>query len=343
MMKSVTLADLASHIGASVRGDASYQVNRLATLASATAEQVSFLANEKYRSQLADTGAGAVIMHPDADDGRARNALLTTNPYLGYAKVAQLLDTSPKRAQDIHPTAVISAQANLGKNVAVGAHAVIESGAHIADNVVIGAQCFVGENVEIGEGSRLFPQVTLYHNVVLGKGCTVHSSSTIGADGFGWATENGKWVKIPQLGRVIVGDNVDIGANSSIDRGALDDTIIGSGCIIDNLVQIGHNVVLGEGTAIAGQAGIAGSTRIGKNCLIGGQAGLGGHIEIADNVQLHGQAMVTKSIDKAGVYASGNPVAPQGEWAKTGVRYRQLPDLFKRVKALETKLNIKDQ
>lgn len=335
-MHRLTLAELASAIGADVRGDASYQVTGLATLRSASAEQVSFLANEKYRAQLATTAAGAVIMRPHDDTGQCENALLMSNPYLGYAKAANLLDTTPAQASGIHPTAVVSAQASLGSGVRVGPGAVIEAGAQIGADVQIGANCYVGENVTIGQGSRLWPQVSLYHGVELGRNCTVHSTAVIGSDGFGWASENGKWVKIPQLGRVILGDNVEIGAGTTIDRGALDDTVIESDCIIDNQVQVAHNVCIGQGTAIAAQVGIAGSARVGRGCMIGGQAGLAGHISVADGVQLHGQAMVTKSIDTAGVYASGNPAVPQGEWARTGVRYKQLPDLFKRVKALES-------
>lgn len=337
-MHRLTLGELASAIGADVRGDASYQVTGLATLRSASAEHVSFMANEKYRAQLVTTAAGAVIMRPEDDAGECKNALLMSNPYLGYAKAANMLDTTPAQAPGIHPTAVISEQASLGSAVSVGPGAVIEAGAQIGADVQIGANCYVGENVTIGQGSRLWPQVTLYHSVELGRNCTVHSTTVIGSDGFGWASENGKWVKIPQLGRVILGDNVDIGAGTTIDRGALDDTIIESDCIIDNQVQIAHNVCIGQGTAIAAQVGIAGSARVGRGCMIGGQAGLAGHISVTDHVQLHGQAMVTKSINAAGVYASGNPAVSQSEWARTGVRYKQLPDLFKRVKALESLL-----
>ncbi|MGX5914340.1 UDP-3-O-(3-hydroxymyristoyl)glucosamine N-acyltransferase [Aliidiomarina sp. Khilg15.8] len=335
-MHCLTLAELASAIGADVRGDASYQVTGLATLRSASAEHVSFLANEKYRAQTETTSAGAVIMRPEDDLGYCKNALLMSNPYLGYAKAANLLDSTPTQAPGIHPSAVIADSARLEAGVRVGPGAVIEAGAHIGADVHIGANSYVGENVVIGQGSKLWPQVTLYHNVQLGSNCTIHSTAVIGADGFGWATENGKWVKIPQLGRVILGDNVDIGSGTTIDRGALDDTVIESDCIIDNQVQIAHNVRIGQGTGIAGQVGIAGSAEIGRGCMIGGQAGVAGHITIADGVQLHGQAMVTKSIDTPGVYASGNPAVPQGEWARTGVRYKQLPDLFKRVKALES-------
>lgn len=337
-MTVMTLRELAAAVGGTVRGDASYQVSGLATLRSASAEHIAFLANEKYRAQVETTQAGVVIMREQDDQGVARNALLTDNPYLAYAKTAQLLDNTPQMPVGIHPTAVIAAGVELAEGVAIGPNVVIDEGVSLAENVQIGAHCYLGAGVKIGAHTRLWPHVTIYHGVRIGAHCTLHSKSVIGGDGFGWATDRGKWVKIPQLGAVVLGDHVDIGVGTTIDRGALDDTLIEDNCIIDNQVQIGHNVQIGTGTAIAGQVGIAGSTRIGRHCLVGGQAGLAGHIEIADNVQLHGQAMVTKSIEQAGVYASGNPVVTQGEWARVGVRYKQLPDLFKRVKALEKNL-----
>ena len=337
-MPIYTLQVLAAATGATVRGDHAYEVSGLATLQSAQAHHIAFLANEKYRSQVAQTNAGAVIMRPADDDGSAQHALLTDNPYLAYARVAQMLDNTPKQTPGIDATAIIGADVQLGEGVSIGPYTVIEAGVRIADGVQIGAHCYLGEGVQVGAHSRLWPNVTLYHGVKTGHHCTFHSSSVIGGDGFGWANDKGRWVKIPQLGNVIIGNYVDIGVGTTIDRGALDDTMIGDHCIIDNQVQIGHNVQIGEGTGIAGQVGIAGSTKIGKRCLIGGQAGLAGHIEIVDDVQLHGQAMVTKSIEQAGVYASGNPVVPQSEWARGGVRYKQLPDLFKRVKALENKI-----
>lgn len=340
-MTVMTLRELAAAVGGTVRGDASYQVSGLATLRSASAEHIAFLANEKYRAQVETTQAGVVIMREQDDQGVAKNALLTDNPYLAYAKTAQLLDNTPQMPVGVHPSAVIAPDVELAEGVAIGPNVVIEAGVSLAEHVQIGANCYLGAGVTIGAHTRLWPHVTIYHGVRIGAHCTLHSKSVIGGDGFGWATDHGKWVKIPQLGAVVLGDHVDIGVGTTIDRGALDDTLVEDNCIIDNQVQIGHNVQIGTGTAIAGQVGIAGSTRIGRNCLVGGQAGLAGHIEIADNVQLHGQAMVTKSIEQAGVYASGNPVAAQGEWARVGVRYKQLPDLFKRVKALEKNLNNK--
>lgn len=339
-MKTYTLAELAQKIGAEVQGDASYQLTGLATLANASSTDVAFLANPKYLSQLEETAAGAIILHPNvaAETSSKANFLISSNPYLSYAKAAQAYDKAPAQAVGVHPSAVVDPSAELAANVSIGAQAVVSAGAKIGANSIIGAQSFVGENVVVGENTRLWSQVTLYYGVSIGHDCVLHSGVVVGSDGFGWASANGKWVKIPQLGGVCVGDNVEIGANTTIDRGALDNTTIESGCIIDNLCMIAHNVVIGENTAIAGQVGIAGSTEIGKNCMIGGQAGIGGHLTICDGVQFHGMSMVTKSVAKPGVYASGVPAMEQGPWAKSGVRFRQLPELFNRVRALEKKL-----
>ncbi|RUO44350.1 UDP-3-O-(3-hydroxymyristoyl)glucosamine N-acyltransferase [Aliidiomarina taiwanensis] len=339
-MTGYTLAELAQKIGAEVQGDASFRVTGLATLEKARSEQVAFLANPKYASQLETTAAGAVIVHPDvaAKSGSKAHFLVSSNPYLSYAKTAQAFDNAPGQAVGVHPSAVVDPTAELGENVSVGPQAVVSAGAKIGANSIIGAQCFIGEGACIGEHTRLWAQVTVYYGVEIGANCLIHSGTVIGSDGFGWASENGKWVKIPQLGSVRVGDRVEIGANTTIDRGALDDTVIESGCIIDNLCMIAHNVHVGENTALAGQVGIAGSTTIGKNCMVGGQTGFAGHITVCDGAQFHGMSMVTKSITEPGLYASGLPAMDQSTWAKAGVRYRQLPTLFNRVRALEKKV-----
>ena len=334
----MTLSELAEKIGATVRGDGALEITGLATLANAGPHQVGFLANEKYQSQLKTTQAGAVILRAEHDDETlVANALVSENPYLSYAYAAQAFDKAPTQAAEIHPSAVVDPTAVIGVGVAIGPQSVIEAGAMIADHAIIGAQCYVGQHARIGQHTRLWPGVKIYYDVVVGERCTLHSGAVIGADGFGWASDRGKWVKIPQLGRVMIGDDVEIGANTTIDRGALDDTIIGSNCIIDNLCMVAHNVQIGDGTAIAGQTGIAGSAHIGKHCLIGGATGINGHITIADGVQVHGMTMVTKNLEK-GVYASSLPVVDQTTWAKSGARVRQLPELFMRVRALEKKL-----
>ncbi|PHR64904.1 UDP-3-O-(3-hydroxymyristoyl)glucosamine N-acyltransferase [Pseudidiomarina marina] len=337
-MQTLTLQQLADAIGAEVQGDAALTITGVATLASAQPGQIAFLANEKYRSQLDTSHASAVIVAPDVDVPKGMSALRTRNPYAGFAKIAQLLDTTPKPAESIHASAQIHPSAKIGKNVAIGANAVIAENVVLADNVTIGVGCYVGPGTQIGANTQLWQHVVIYHNCVIGEHCLVHAGTVIGADGFGWANEAGKWIKIPQLGRVVIGDRVDIGASTTIDRGALDDTIISNGVIIDNQCQIAHNVFIDEDTAIAGCTVLAGSCRIGKRCLIGGATAINGHISICDDVQISGFSMVIKEITEPGAYASGIPAAPQREWRRNGARYRQLDDLFQRVKKIEKQL-----
>ncbi len=333
-IESFTLAQLAEKIGATVHGNDSCSVSSLATLANAGEGQITFLSNAKYKGQLAQTKASAVILSPDAVADCPTNALVLDNPYVGFARVAQMLDTTPLPATNVHESAIISESATLGEGVAIGANAVIEDDVVLGNNVVIGAGCFVGKASQIGDNTKLWANVSIYHNVKMGKDCLVQSNTVIGSDGFGYANENGNWIKIPQLGGVIIGDRVEIGASTTIDRGALDDTIIEDGVILDNQIQIAHNVVVGQNTCMAGSSVIAGSTTIGKNCVFGGMAGINGHIEIADGTMLTGMAMVTKSITKAGVYSSGIPAQTNKEWHKTNARINRLEALQKQVKSL---------
>ncbi len=330
-----TLAEIAQHIGATVNGDDKVTVSSLATLASAKTGQISFLANSKYKQQLAQTKASAVIIAQDCLSECPTNALVMKNPYVGYAKVAQLLDTTPSSAHQIHPQAVISPTANIGSNVTIGANAVIEDDVVIESGSSIGAGCFIGIGVKIGKDTKLWANVSVYHRVVLGDNCLVHANTVIGADGFGYANEQGEWVKIPQLGTVVVGNNVEIGASTTIDRGALEDTIIGNGVILDNQIQIAHNVVIGDHTAIAGCTVVAGSAVIGKHCTIAGMVAINGHISIADGTYFTGMSMVTKAIDTPGVYSSGIPAQPNREWSKMNAHLRKLGAMAKRITALE--------
>jgi UDP-3-O-[3-hydroxymyristoyl] glucosamine N-acyltransferase len=338
-MQTLTLQQLADAIGAEVQGDPALPIQGVATLASAKPGHIAFLANEKYRSQLDSSQASAVIVAPDVDVPDGMAALRMKNPYAGFAKVAQLLDTTPKPADGIHPSAQVHATAKIGQNVSIGANAVIAEQVELADNVTVGVGCYIGPSTRIGVGTQLWQHVVIYHNCVIGENCLVHAGTVIGADGFGWANEGGKWIKIPQLGRVVIGNRVDIGASTTIDRGALDDTIISDGVIIDNQCQIAHNVFIDEDTAIAGCTVLAGSCRIGKRCLIGGATAINGHISVCDDVQISGFSMVIKEITEPGAYASGIPAAPQREWRRNGARYRQLDDLFQRVKKIEKQLN----
>ncbi|MBL4764333.1 MAG: UDP-3-O-(3-hydroxymyristoyl)glucosamine N-acyltransferase [Colwellia sp.] len=345
---SYTLAEIAEHINAKLvvaqSSDslvASSTISSLATLANAKLGQVAFLANNKYVSQLCTTKASAVIVSPETLPQCPVNALVMDNPYMGYALLANLLDTTPTVANGIHQSAVIADDVELGENVSIGANSVIESGVHLADNVSIGAGCFIGENVSIGKGTTLWSNISIYHRVVIGQACLIQANTVIGSDGFGYAPVNTqyKWHKIPQLGSVIIGDHVEIGASTTIDRGALENTLIKDGVILDNQIQIAHNVIIGENTAMAACSVIAGSTVIGKNCTIAGLVGINGHINITDNCIFTGMAMVTKDITNSGVYSSGMPAAPNKEWHKTNARVKRLDSLTKRVKELETLIN----
>lgn len=332
---SYTLKQLAEEIGAQVHGDDQFEIDSLATLITAGPKQIGFLANKKYSDQLAQTKAGAVIISPQSLSACNTNALVMDNPYLGYALTAQLLDTTPKPAQNIHPSAQIATDVNLGSNVAIGANTVIEQGAIIADDVVIGAGCFIGEQAQIGKNTKLWANVSIYHRVQIGENCLVQANTVIGSDGFGYANDQGQWLKIPQLGSVIIGNNVEIGASTTIDRGALEDTQIKDGVILDNQIQIAHNVVIGENTAMAACSVIAGSTTVGKNCVIAGLVGINGHIDIGDGCVFTGMSMVTKDINESGVYSSGMPCQPNKDWNKNNARIRKLESILKRMKSAE--------
>lgn len=336
-MTAYSLAYLAEHLGARLIGNPACNINSIATLEHAVAGQISFLSNSKYRKFLSQTSAGAVLIKADDTSFVAPevNALVVVDPYVAFARVAQLLDNTPESATGIHPTAVIDATAVLGTDVAIGANAVISAGVILGDGVQIGAGCVVGKGSIIGKGSLLWANVTLYHKVQLGQRCIVHSGAVLGSDGFGFANDRGNWLKIPQTGTLIVGDDTEIGANTTIDRGAIEDTRIGNNVIIDNLCQIAHNVQIGDHCALAGATIIAGSTKIGRYCIFGGGAVVNGHIEICDGAQITGMSMVMKPITEKGVYSSGIPAVSNAEWRKNTAKLRQIDQLYQRVKQLE--------
>ncbi|WP_300002051.1 UDP-3-O-(3-hydroxymyristoyl)glucosamine N-acyltransferase [uncultured Cedecea sp.] len=341
-MVSIRLADLAQQLDAELHGDGDIVITGVASMQTAQAGQVTFIVNPRYREQLATCQASVVVMS-EADLPYAKSAaLVVKNPYLTYARMAQILDTTPQPASNIAPSAVIDASAVLGKNVSIGANAVIESGVELGDNVVIGAGCFIGKKTKIGSGSRLWANVSIYHEIEIGSDCLVQSGTVIGADGFGYANDRGNWIKIPQLGRVIIGNKVEIGACTTIDRGALDDTIIGNGVIIDNQCQIAHNVVIGDNTAVAGGVIMAGSLKIGRYCMIGGASVINGHMEICDKVNITGMGMVMRPITEPGVYSSGIPLQPNKVWRKTAALVMNIDDISKRLKAIERKVNQQD-
>jgi len=335
--RSYCLGEIASALGAELRGDPDVRVSGLATLQAAGPGQISFLANPSYARYLADTRASAVIASPANAQDAPTNVLLLDNPYLGYARLSHWFDPAPVAAPGVHPTAVIDPSATLAEDACIGPNVVIEAEVDIGEQVVIGAGSFVGARSRIGAGAVIRPRVTLAHDVLMGQRCHILSGAVIGSDGFGFANEKGVWHRIAQLGRVVLGDDVEVGANTTIDRGALDDTVIGNGVKLDNLIQIAHNVCIGDHSAMAAMVGIAGSTRIGRNCVFGGASGVAGHLEIGDQVHLTGMTLVTGDIREPGVYSSGTSADTNRQWRKNAVRFRQLDALARRIKELEKK------
>jgi UDP-3-O-[3-hydroxymyristoyl] glucosamine N-acyltransferase len=291
----VSLDELAALVGAELRGDGTCRVYRVAGLKQATAGAVTFLGNTKYRKHLAGTRASAVILAPQDADACPVAALVSSNPYLTYARTAELLNPLPPVVGGRHATAVVAASARVDPSASVGPGAVIEDEVTIGARVLVGPGCVIGRGSQVGEDSRLVARVTLCHGTMVGRRVLIHPGAVLGSDGFGLAKDGEVWVKVPQLGRVRVGDDVEIGANTTIDRGALADTVIHDGAKLDNQIQIAHNVEIGAHTAIAACVGISGSTRVGRNCSLGGGVGLAGHLEFADNVAITGQSLVTRS------------------------------------------------
>lgn len=337
-MMGKTLAQIAQAIGGEVKGDGNVVISQMGDLGKAHAHQLSFLSNAKFSKDLSTTKAGGVILREQDAQNYSGNAIIVKDPYVGFAKAAQLLDSTPVQAIGISQSACVDERAKVGENVSIGPGAVISANAIVSDNVTVGANCFVGEYAVLGAGVNLRANVTIYHRVELGQNVSVHSGTVIGCDGFGYANEMGNWIKIPQTGTVIIGEGTEIGANCAIDRGAIGNTIIGQNCIIDNLVHIAHNVEIGDHSCICGATGIAGSAILGKYVVVAGQCAINGHVTIADKVQITGQSMVTKSIKEAGVYSSGMPVAPNKQWQKNTVQLRQIGKLVERVKSLELAL-----
>lgn len=333
-----TLGELAERLGATLRGAADRTVRGLATLEEAGPEQLSFLANPKYRKYLESTRAGALLLTPADAEFYAGDALLLANPYLAYAQLSHLFDPKPVAPAGVHATALVAPDASVHPSASVGAYAVIEAGARIEAGVTVGAHCFIGARSVIAEGGWLASRVTLYHDVRIGRRVVIQSGAVIGGEGFGFANEKGVWRKIAQIGGVTIGDDVEIGANTTIDRGALADTLIGNGVKLDNQIMIAHNVQIGDHTAMAGCVGISGSTKIGRHCMIAGGVGMVGHIEVCDGVFVTGMTMVTRSIHEPGAYSSGTAMQPAAEWKKSVARIRQLDDLARRLQQMEKRL-----
>jgi UDP-3-O-[3-hydroxymyristoyl] glucosamine N-acyltransferase len=334
-MAGATLGQIAARFGLVLRGDPDARIERVAPLEDAGAGALSFLADPRHRRFLKDTGATAVVLDAARAGECPVNALIADNPRAAYARIAGWLHPQAALAPGVHPSAVVAADARIEPGAEIGAQAVIGAGARIGARVLVGPGSVVGAGASIGEDTRLVARVTLYPGVRIGRRGLLHAGVVIGADGFGIAQDRDGWVKVPQLGSVVIGDDVEIGANTTVDRGAIGDTVLEDGVKLDNQIQVGHNVRIGAHTAIAGCTGISGSTTIGKRCMIGGQVGFSGHLSVADDVIVLGQSMVSHSITKPGVYAAAVPASEASGWRRVVARLRHLDELFDRVRRLE--------
>ncbi len=329
-----TLGALAARFGLSLYGDADTVITGVATLARAGAGELAFLANRLYRKQLPTTMAAAVVL-AEADRAEAPcPVLVSRNPYADFARIAALFEPPVAVATGVHPTAIIDPTADLAPEASIGAFAVVGPHSRIEAGAVIGPGSVIGEHCVVGADSTLIARVTLVRRVVLGERVLVHPGAVLGADGFGLAFDDGRWLKVPQLGGVRVGDDCEIGSNTTIDRGALEDTVLEEDVRLDNQIQIGHGVHIGAHTAMAGCVAVAGSTRIGRHCLIGGGVGIVGHIEICDRVTITAMSLVTRSIRHPGEYSSGLPAVGSAIWRRNAARFRQLDALARRIKTL---------
>ena len=335
--RSYSLREIARRFGGEIAGDPEFEVRRVATLESAGPDSIAFLANARYLPQLKATRAGAVIVGKSARAATGAPRIVCANPYAYFARVSALFNPAPAACPGVHPTAVIDGSARVAADAEIGACSVIERGVKVGAGCIIGAGCAIGENAVVGDGSRLYANVSVYHGCIIGKRVILHAGVVIGADGFGIAEEEGRWVKVPQVGRVVIGDDVEIGANTTVDRGALDDTVIEEGVKLDNQIQVAHNVRIGAHTAIAACTGIAGSAKIGRHCRIGGASGIAGHITIADGVEISTYTLITKSIDRPGTYTGAYAFEPHRDWLRNAAQLRHLAELARRVRALEKK------
>ncbi len=330
-----TLAELAEKLSARLVGDGSVLISGIAPLYRATQGEITFLLSPTYKSLLADSKASAIVMSKEFLSDYSGNALIVDNPNLTHAQLAAFFVKTTEFSPGIHPSAVVAATATVDPSASIGAHCVIGERVKIGPKTRVGHGTVIGDDCSLGGFCHLASNVTLYNNVKAKDRVTIHSGVVIGADGFGLVNHQGRWIKIPQLGGVSLGNDVEVGANTTIDRGAMDDTILEDGVKCDNQIQIGHNVVIGAHTAIAGCVGIAGSSKIGKHCMIGGASAIADHVEITDQVILTGGAQVSQSITEPGIYSSGCPVQPRLQWHRQVIRTRQLDQLFHRVKKLE--------
>jgi UDP-3-O-[3-hydroxymyristoyl] glucosamine N-acyltransferase len=333
-----TLDELASRYACVVRGDGATVVERVATLASASADAISFLANPLYRDQLASTRAGAVILDAGSSESCPVPCLVSDNPYAVYAEVAAELHPLPVARPGIDPDASVDPTASVADSAEIGPRAVVGPGASVGEHAIVGAGAVIGRDSVVGAGSRIAQLASLCDRVSIGRRCIVHSGVIIGADGFGFAERSDRWIKVPQIGGVQIGDDVEIGANTTIDRGTIDDTVIEDGVKLDNLVQIAHNVRVGAHTVMAAMSGAAGSTQIGKRCKVGGGVVMVGHLNICDDVMFTFRSVVTHSVTEPGVYGGSLPADEASKWRRSAARFRQLDAMHDRLRALEGRI-----
>lgn len=338
----LTLGELVGRLGGELLGDPSVVVRQIASLDRAGEGELAFLVSPKYRAALKASRASAFILPAKAADFTDRPRILTPDPYLYFARAAQLFNPPKAVPAGVHPSAVVGSE--LPASVAVGPNAVIGADCRIGEGCVIGAGCLIGDGVAIGAGSLLHAGVKVYDGCTIGARAILHSGAVIGADGLGFARDADKhWVKIPQIGGVVIGDDVEIGANTTVDRGALEDTVIGNGVKLDNLIHVAHNCRVGEDTIMAAMAGLAGSTTVGKRVQVGGKAGFSGHLEVGDDIVISADTNVTKSIDRPGVYTAMIPLQPHADWVKNFSHLRRLDAMAERVRELEKKLAEQDK
>ncbi len=332
---AISLGELAARFGCELRGNPDTLVERVGTLANADDRSVAFLSESRNRRELAKTRAAVVVLEPAAADACPTAALICNNPRAVFARITDVLHPAPVHPPGVHPSAVVSPTARVDASAHIGPLAVVGDRAVVGPRVYVGPRSIVEEDVVLDEDVRMVASVTLCRGVTIGARTVIQPGAVIGGDGFGFAPEQGRWVKVPQVGSVRIGPDVEIGANTTIDRGAIEDTVVEEGVKLDNQIQLGHNVRIGAHTVIAGCTGISGSTVVGKHCIIGGACGIAGHITIGDHVIITGFGMVSRSLAGPGVYSSGLPITESKIWRRQVARVRNLESLIERVKKLE--------
>jgi UDP-3-O-[3-hydroxymyristoyl] glucosamine N-acyltransferase len=338
MAATYTLQQLADITQSILQGDGAIQIQRVASLEKASTGDIGYIRDAKYKQYLPQIKASALILPPDLAKDYQGNCLINADPYLAYAKAVSVLNPIPQPALGIHPSAVVADSVVMGAGCSIAANVVLGERVVLGQGVMVAAGCVIEADCVIGEATLIYPNVSIGRDTQIGKRCVIQAGAAIGGDGFGFAPDKGTWFKIPQIGNVILEDDVEVGANTTIDRASMGSTRVGKGTKLDNLIQVAHNVQIGQYTVIAGSTGIAGSAKIGNHCRIGGMCGISGHIEIVDNVTITGRTFVASSIAEAGTYSSDTTAEPSSSWRRNVTRFHQLDKLFKRVADLEKQL-----